>query len=323
MLCSNYSEPRASLSDFFRSNFSETLEREVVAPALSKFLPGDLADLEWDAYRPFLHPRFIALDHLSTTRLKTVPAYDRIFAWHRPAGHPALYYPQAGGIGAYTDELAARLQSLGVILTTGATLSNLEASDGQVTAATLSNGHRSECDLLVWTLPSPPLSHLLGLVTAQTRPTLLTTTLLHLEISEPFETGLHYFYCYDPDRYLPPDVRLFRVTLYPNFRQDGRNLCTLELFGDGAKHPDLAPLALQEQKGLGVASTGSEPLFVHGPMVFSGFPLWNRQLASEIHRDLDQLQSTFRNVRLLAKARGRAFLMHEIIAECAAILHDD
>lgn len=266
--------------------FGTTIADEVLGQVIAKLFGRVAAELDpmatmitsLDRVVLFDEPVMLALVGSEVLRSRLAFPDQRRLPPGLSSGSRSLY-PRNYGMYRVIDALRDRLQSMSVTIKCGATLSGLKVRSGRVVGVEyLVGGKALEMPVdghLVWTTGWNPLGAVLGasLTTKAERPR--RTVLANILLDRPLAcSGLHYFYCYDPD------LLTFRVTNYAAFcsgaaRAGGHPVC-LEMFVDDAPVLDTEALgrrAENELRRLGVVVDGTQVLFNKVEVLQAGFPL--------------------------------------------------
>lgn len=320
LLAAAASAPEASrdLAEFAARRFGPTIAEHVLAPVMRKQFPATTMS-EMAADNPFLPRRVVAFGPEEARRRKRDPRVDDVVAFAsnaEGAGTPRHHYPREGGVGRWVEGLVAELAAEGVELRCGRSVQRVAAAGGRATAVTLDDGATLPVDHLVWTVPPGLLLKALGAEAAAAPVAARPVGLFHLAFDRPFLVDNHYVTCYDEA------YRTFRVTMYPNLREDGgkggHNATVEVVLAPGEDAHALAPAVRSELSRMGLVEEAARALAVDVDVVPSGFPpLTHGFLAAVAEQQAAALRRAS-NVTLLGRAKTRPFFMDEVLREAHA-----
>ena len=138
----------------------------------------------------------------------------------------------------------------------------------------------------------------------------LYTSLFDFAFDSPFLTAVHYIQCHEPR------LKTFRITLYPNIQNNGKQIFHLTSEVISADEPDLPQLqeeVLSELIHMGVVSLESKLLFKQAETLANGFPLPTHQLKRDMEVQLETAKRSVENVTFLGRAAGDDFTMGSVL----------
>jgi glycine/D-amino acid oxidase-like deaminating enzyme len=302
--------------------FGPTAQREVFEPILRKLTGVTNEELDPDALKLFSLARLVALDPAAARRLKATPHGDARFGYHtnEEGRNPAVaYYPRSGGIGRWTRGLVDAVRAAGVEVRLETLVKRVcREADGRILLG-LSDGTELPTSRLVWSVPLGMLLRALG-EEAGPPPTLRASLIEHFVFDRPFVSDAHYLHAYGPD------VRPFRVTLYPNFtRSAGEGFaCTVETLLDPKTAVDARASLEETQRELarmGLLALGAQLLHAESHLERAAFPVltpaYRKLLASQRRR----VEAFLPECVCIGKATGKDFFMVDVLRETWARCH--
>ena len=312
------SDEPANLQQQLVDNYGAGFAEQVFAPVLHKLFGVGPEALAPNAHVLFGMKRLMLLSADASRELKRSALYDERIAFHSPTegvNSARVFYPRSGGIGRWIDGLTDKLKAAGVEILTGRFVQGIDHANGRVSGVTLDDGRHSDCDRLVWTVPSFLLAKAAGIEAPMSPPQLRHTSLFHFIFDRPFSTDLHYLYVYDPEH------SVFRVTLYPNVageQHDGSSgfHCTAEILSDGSEPMDvLAEHARRDLVDMGLVAAEAVCRYVEHEALPAGFPVLSSAFVAASREQAGFLSGQFDNVHLLGKSSGAAFFMNDVLRE--------
>lgn len=296
--------------EFLEAEYGSTLVELFFDPVLTKLLGVSSDQLYHKAHELFNLRRFAVLDPSATAELKASPRYDSKFSYHhRDDYHQdrVCLYPRDGGIGRWITQLESKLVDSGVRILTGTSVKNIVSNGTEVKSITL-DGEVIDVDHLIWGVGAFPFLMAAGVEAIGIRPSSRMTILAGLEFDRPFLSDLHYLTVFDES------LRSFRVTIYPNFRNDGRHLSTVEFMLDPADRSrrDWIQLAIDEMTQMGVISADARAISSHIREIPAGFPVLTNEVIHSQNRHIAEV-GKFDNVTLVGRASGGGWFLDDLI----------
>lgn len=278
-----------------------------------------LQELHPSAHRYFGYTRFIAGDAALCRMLKAVPALDEVIAfasYEEGVSSRMNYYPKNGvGIGKWVDGLVEQAEREGVELYTNTAVSKCILSGNSIVAVELSNGREVKVGSVVWTVPPFALIKAANLpFESKCRPNLRQMRLFHFVVDTPFLVDAFHVYCLDPE------MRTFRVTLYPNIQSDGIPngdlRCSVEVMVDDDETcEELAETIWAEIKKMQLLPKEANAPATFFQNITTGFPVMTPEFVEEMQRQHEFLTQEIQNVVLLGKASTKTFFMQDVLKE--------
>ena len=305
--------------------FGPTARTEVFDPILRKLTGVGCEELAPDALKLFSLARLVALEPAAAQRLKATPHGDARFAFHSNAegrNPSTAYYPRQGGIGRWTRALADAVVRAGVELRLATSVDTLVREAPGRVVLSLSDGTEVECTRLFWSVPLGMLLKALG-ETPAAPPNFRSSLIEHFVFDQPFATDAHYIHTYGPD------VRPFRVTLYPNFTTTSRPgyPCTVETLLDAnsaASDRDNLRTTHLELVRMGLVRADARVLYAEGHLERAVFPVLTPAYRRLIETQRIEVDCLLPECTCIGKATGRDFFMVDVLrdtwARCQAPL---
>lgn len=292
--------------DQIKAVFGDVLSTHILIPALEKLYQVPASSLASNAQLLFGLSRLIIANPEVSKALKELPAFDDRIAYHSAEEgpkSPMKYYPKAGGIHQWVDQLADQIGKACFCL--GQSVEQLQYQ-GEGIKARLSDGDVIEAERLVWTLPLFPLLRMTNSNWQPTgKPQFLSTQLMHLVIDKAPITSCHYVTNYDPV------FKYFRATLYSNINHHNDHRITVEVFTQDLLSVDEIFNELVES---GLIDKKSLVLFSASDFLPISFPVYTKDFLTardDMLREAEKLPNTL----LLGKARGDQFFMNDVIID--------
>jgi glycine/D-amino acid oxidase-like deaminating enzyme len=302
------------LEEFLERHFGKTITEHVVAPGMRKQFAVPLRDMIPD--NPFAPKRVVCFDAETSRELKKEPRLDAKIAFatnEEGVRETYHHYPREGGIGAWVDDLCADLAASGVRILNGRSVHRVHRRDGRAVAVELGGGDRIDCAHLVWTVPLFLLLKALGVEASASSPLARPVGLYHFVFDRPFLVDNHHVICYDER------LKTFRVTLYPNLREDGGKgafNCTVEVIGErSGDFSSLAGVVRDELVYIGVLSHGARVLSLDTEVVPVGFPALTHAFVEGMAQQLDAARAETSNALFLGRAKCLPFFMDHVMVE--------
>ena len=298
--------------------FGKTFSKSVFSPVIEKLFGTTADSLTPDAHKLFGLSRIIALTPEKSRELKQADFFDARLGFHCPEdAPPALlsYYPKRKGIELWVNALLEQARKAGVTLYNNETIESLQIIDQKIETVALKNGNSINCDLLVWTIPPAILLKTIGIDVPGTMPKLRTVSLHHFSLDRPLLSKLHYFSCLDSK------LKTFRVTLYPNLREQQSaqsSTLTVELLhGDAneASATSYKQMIFEELKQMSIIAKETQILDYQSEIVRAGFPVLTPEYLADKQAQITAVENNIKNAMLLGKAASKSFFMTDVLNE--------
>lgn len=317
----NATEEASNARDYLVAEYGPTLVESFFDPVFRKFTGAGSEELHSRANLLFNLKRVAVLDAAATAELKKSPRFDGKVAFHHRDdfdGHRPCIYPREGGIGNWIKGLEAKLAEAGVRVLTGCGVRGIETDGDRVVSLTLGE-ETVPVEAVVWSVAPAAFCHAAGLPIEGTRPLSRATVLAGIECDRPFLSDLHYITVFDPA------LASFRVTLYPNFRNESppRHLATVEFIVDPAEVPgrDWKSLGLAEMKRMGLAAEEAVAVASHERTIPVGFPVPTGSSVAGLAAQAKRV-GDYANVRLVGRASGTGWFLDGLIRHAYATAMD-
>lgn len=312
------SKPFATLEAELQATYGASLTQELFTPVLTKLFNCPPNKLAAGAQRLFGLSRIIMLSENASRLLKQIPELDSRLAFHSAkegASTLKSYYPQAGGIGHWVEDLVNRFQTQGGQLHLNTHIKEVRHTGDKITGLVTQTNQTLDAQLLVWTVPLHLLAKAahINLPPSPQRVEFRQTTLVHLALDRPFECPNHYLSVYDPA------LKSFRITLYSNLdarpAHAGPYRCTVEFLHSEPLPTEIISLALKELREMGISHPSSTAVYSHVMPLGNTFPVLTPEFLAHCKTTTSALRDTFSNIILCGRGTGEHFFMHDILID--------
>ncbi|TGV30978.1 hypothetical protein EN829_034885 [Mesorhizobium sp. M00.F.Ca.ET.186.01.1.1] len=310
-------EPPHHLQEYLVQYFGETFTQHIFKPLMKKLQGASLEELHHTAHILFGYSRLIGGDAQTSRELKTSPFYDGKLAFAsylEGSSHLKNFYPRTGGIGKWVHSLEKVATERGVTILTSESVEVITRENKHAREIVLQSGKKLACDMLVWTIAPFLLLKSSGVQMDSKVPQFRRMSLHHYVFDRPFQTDNYYLYCNDPE------MKSFRVTLYPNMRHEEQANATFNCTVEAFIQPDDTLQELDEQlanelRKMGIIDQDAQMLTVDSSFVPAGFPVLTKEYVELLQSHNTMVAQSFDNVVLLGKGNGSTFFMNDVLIE--------
>lgn len=309
-------ESASTLKEQLIKKFGLPYYQLLLKDSVEKFLHCHPEELVPNAHLLFGLSRLVAGTAEETRELKASARLDQVLAFHsfnEGTSNRKTFYPRLGGAGAWISLLEEKMIKSGVTIKRNCSILSLGTLRGKIVNISTDKGD-IETDELIWTAPTFPLLHLLGINVENNQPPhSLTTLIFHFVIDCEYLTDIFYLQCYNKD------MLTFRVTLYNNFapRADGLFMITAEaLLAKPVDRPEeLETKIFEEIKVMGIISQHSVMLNSACLQLSNSFPVPTPKFIESTNEQLELVQSFCSNAKVFGRGGGKKWFMNEIIMD--------
>lgn len=304
-----------NLGTHISENLGPTAKKDIYIPVFQKLFDASPDELHIAA-DIFNLKRLIAFDEERANQLK-LNGYDHNIGFHNSnqnVGNLKFFYPKNGGIGYWIETLINRMKALGVELLTNTEIKKVNFHEDQVFSIDCQNGDTIKCDHVIWTGTPVLLFKLLGLNLSGGRPHLRTTHLFHMEAQlTPNLANTQYSWNWDPD------YKTFRYTFYEQLRKDGRGIFTAEAltnYGEELSSEDIIDELTRPSLSF---ANGNIRILGHDKIT-NTFPKITDSFISNGIKNYQTLDTSFKNLHIIGRSSGKAWLTNDILNQMARLI---
>ncbi len=298
---------RENLADFFVHRYGSTIYRNIFKDVIIKYMGKDPALLDYSIGYFFDMSRVLAFDQNVVDNLNQLGTYNKILGHHERAEGVMKYYPKTGGIGALTHRLIEKIRNVGVHLSTGTIIKEIEISNKNITKVITNNGEY-ECDRVIWSVPLIFLANLAKIQRNSIRPIFRKTTLYDFSFIKPLKTDCCYINVYEPT------MRSGRITVYQNLetKDESGFSCSVEVLSEEV--PTDAEI-LDELIEMNLIDDRATCCFKQIREVKNGFPVLTTGYVKSAKENNQHYRDKFENVIFIGKASEDAFFMTDVLKD--------
>lgn len=307
--------------DYVSKNFGSTLKKTLFDPVMEKIYgPSQLSKLSIKALKIFGLQRIVAYDREKTLELKNNPIFDERIAYHDFEDDPRdnfYFYPKnLKGIGSWVEQLESDVINSGVVLHKGKTIKKIVRDGTEIKNVILSDGTDIECNLCVWTIP-PIFALLAGKVPFKgSPPQTRADSLFHIELDKPLKNKEStYIWNWDPD------FKTFRVTLYPNIKNEEASYLTVEVLSTKEEAEEIETLDIfEELKKLELIEDSSKILFSKKIILPTTFPVFSSEFDNQVEKINSVVSNEFDNLVIAGRYSGKAWFVRDTLKQIYEIV---
>jgi len=314
---------------YLKETIGPTFTDKIAIPLLKKLYGGktNLNELiTRSSINYFGLSRVIGLSADVTKKLKEMPVFDEKLGFHNAQEYQdkmaennvqecAYYYPKGDkGVQLWIEKLIHKAKKKGVTFLTNESISKITHSNNHITSVTLKNANKVlECDLLYWGAAPVMAMHAAELKVDSARPNLRTANIFHFTFDKPIlNTSSHYLWNWDVTH------KSFRVTLYPNLKNDDACSHTHSLTIEALTGPDdsdivNAEMMLDELKSMRLISEDSRVVSSLRQTLHNTFPVPTQEFNLTCENNFNFLNNSFDNIMISGRFSGKLWLQSDIL----------
>ncbi|MES2661920.1 MAG: FAD-dependent oxidoreductase [Pseudomonadota bacterium] len=305
-----------NLFEHFTQSYGKTIAESVLKPVMMKLLDYDPSLLTIESHIPFGLRRLIFGSDVFLKEIKKSPFFDDVLSYADREKSCSLpcFYP-AGGVNDWIQAMVTELTNNPLCqLLPNTQVSNFK-KDSEKWQVTLKNSQQSKLDIhcneLIWSAPLILLKRILPIEIQQPAPkkSFRIIDLYHFVFDELCETGLDYFYCYDPN------LISLRVTIYPpQLNQKGRSL-TVEVLRNPETEGTAIEIIHNELIKMQIVPGNSQCLYKHYQPLKTGFPVLSLESKKFVNEFHEKVKENYPEIKVLGRESGKHFFMKDVLVD--------